>query len=181
MRDQTKPGWALQRLLDIHALIRNDLASLRQAVAAVAANGAGDQAAAALANLSIGQPDWSLHRYCAEFCSFIHEHHSVEDAVMFPSVLDVAGDQPGLRATVDRLRAEHAEIATYVDAAGRAVAALPGDAGTRATAISALTALADRLAGHLAYEEESLAAALNEVSNRLTPEDVGAPEPPVRR
>lgn len=170
----------MQRLLDIHAMIRNDIATVRRVVDNVAGDHPDGEAATALRELSVRQPGWSLRRYCAEFCGFIHDHHSVENAVMFPSVLEFAGDRPGVQAAVERLRAEHEQLADYVDDAERAISALPGDAATKTTAISAINALAGHLEAHLAYEEESLAEALAEVSRRVTPEEVGASEPPSR-
>jgi len=97
---------------------------------------------------------------------------------VFPSVLRFAGDRPGLREAVARLRAEHDQLAAYADEAERAVAALPGEAGAAVAARAAIGRLADHLTAHLAYEEESLAGALNEMSRRVTPEQLGVPEPP---
>jgi alcohol dehydrogenase class IV len=178
---QTEPGWALQRLLDVHATIRSDLASLRRAVDALTEDRPATEAARQLGELSFRQPGWwALRRFCAEFCGFIHEHHSVENAVVFPTVLEFAGDRPEVRAAVQRLRAEHERLSAYVDDAERALAALPGDAAAKATAVSAMAALYEHLEVHLAYEEESLAAVLNDLSSHVTPEEVGAPEPPRR-
>ena len=72
-------GWALKRLLLLHAGLRNDLTVLRHAVTAVTEDGQDvDSALAAIGDLSIRQ---------GGFCQFMHEHHAVEDSVMLPSVV----------------------------------------------------------------------------------------------
>lgn len=174
----TEPGWALARLQEVHEGIRADLATLEQAVAALdGGRPDAEQAAAALADLSFRKPGWSLRAFCAEFCSFIHDHHAVENAVVFPSVLRFAGDRPGIKETVARLRAEHQQLVAYVDEAEQAIAALP-DTGAATAAQAVIGRLAAHLTAHLAYEEESLAEALNEMSRQVTPAQLGVPEPP---
>lgn len=172
-------GWALKRLLGLHAAMRNDLAALRRTVAAVTEGGQDAEAAlAAIGELSIVEPGRSLRSFCGNFCGFVHEHHMVEDTVMFPSVVEFGGDPRGIRELVDRLMADHRTLSGYLDEAEQALAALPGDESTRATADKALDRLSEYLEAHLSFEERSLAPALNAVSRVVSPEDVDAPEPP---
>jgi Hemerythrin HHE cation binding domain len=172
-------GWALRRLLGLHAAMRNDLAVLRRAVAAVSEDGQDvDRAVAAIAELSIVEPGWSLRSFCGNFCRFVHDHHSVEDSVMFPSVLQFSDDPEGIREVVDRLMADHRGLGGYLDEVERALAALPGDQGTRAAADKAMGRLSEYLEAHLRFEERSLAPALNAVSRKVSPDEVDAPEPP---
>jgi Hemerythrin HHE cation binding domain len=172
-------GWALKRLLGLHAAMRNDLAVLRRAVAAVSEDGQDvNKAVAAIAELSIVEPGWSLRTFCGNFCRFVHDHHTVEDTVMFPSVVEFGGDPQGIRELVDRLMADHRTLSGYVDEAEQALAALPGDEAARATADKAMERLSEYLEAHLSFEERSLAPALNAVSRMMSPDDVDAPEPP---
>jgi hypothetical protein len=108
-------GWALARLIGLHDGMRNDLALLRRAVAAATRDGAeADAAVAALDDLSFRQPGWSLRTYCAEFCGFVHEHHSVEDAMVFPALLQQQGvKDPELRKVIDKLSADHRVLTGY--------------------------------------------------------------------
>jgi hemerythrin-like domain-containing protein len=159
-------GWALRRLLALHRSIREDLAVLRRAV------GDGEGAA------RVERVGMSLRSFCDNFCRFIHGHHSVEDTVMFPSVLQFGGNGSDLQQVIDRLRAEHRTLSDYVDEVERTFGALPGDPAAMAAATAAVERLSEHLEAHLRFEEESLAPALNEVSRHVSPEDVDAPEPP---
>jgi len=168
-----EPGWALTRLIEIHTAMRDDLALLRRAVAAITANADdADAVAEAFAVLSIRTPGWSLNRYCAAFCGFVHEHHSVEDSVMFPMLLE-HGD--GLQPVIAKLRADHLLLTRYLDETERALTDLPGDAAATTAAVSALERLVEHLAAHLDFEEVSLTPALTALSTVVSEDDVPAP------
>jgi iron-sulfur cluster repair protein YtfE (RIC family) len=169
----TEPGWALTRLLNLHHAIRSDLALLDEAVTAIA-DGGHDNVAAALARLSVRAPGWTLREHCATFCTFVHEHHATEDAVMFPMLLE---QDSQLGDVVDRLKAGHQDIARDVDEVLRTVRDLPGDAVAREAATNAVSRLSERLRVHLDLEERLLAPALNAVSLTVSEDDVPAPPP----
>jgi Hemerythrin HHE cation binding domain len=175
-------GWALARLIGLHDGMRNDLALLRRAVAAATRDGAeADAAAAALDDLSFRQPGWSLRTYCAEFCGFVHEHHSVEDAMVFPALLQQQGvKDPELRKVIDKLSADHRVLTGYLDEVERALGALPGDEAARERAAAAVARLSERLQAHLDFEEDNLASALNMLSRVVSEADFPAPPPPER-
>ncbi len=167
------PGWALTRLLKLHNAIRSDLALLDEAVTAIA-DGGHDNVTAALARLSVRAPDWNVRRHCATFCTFVHEHHATEDAVMFPMLLQ---QDAQLGEAVDRLKAEHRDIARDSDEVLRTVGDLPGDAAAREAATNAVNRLSERLRAHLDVEERLLTPALNAVSLVVSEDDVPAPPP----
>ncbi|HZC73793.1 MAG TPA: hemerythrin domain-containing protein, partial [Jatrophihabitans sp.] len=170
-------GWALTRLLGIHAALREDLARLRRAADALADTDRNPEAVtAALADLSIKDPGWSLRSQCAQFCSFVQEHHATEDSVVFPMLLEHSAGANGLGETIERLRADHRALAGHVDAVDQAVVALPGD---EAAAAAAINRLATHLEQHLDLEETALAGALHAVSVAI-PEDAVPPPPPER-
>jgi hypothetical protein len=179
-RESNGRGWALGRLIDLHTGMRNDLALLRRAVAAIAEDGQDvDSAVAAVANLSIRQPSWSLRTYCASFCGFVHEHHAVEDSALFPALLERQGIQDtAFRAVVDKLRADHRTLAGHLDEVERALGMLPGDDAANAAAAGAMRRLSEHLETHLDFEEERLAPALNALSAAVAEEDFPAPPPP---
>jgi Hemerythrin HHE cation binding domain len=179
-RQPDRPGWALKRLLDIHDGMRNDLTLLQRAVTAVTEDGQEvDTAAAALGELSFRQPGWTLRRFCAGFCGFVHEHHATEDTMLFPMLLQQqAGSDGALDGVVDRLRAEHRTLTGHLDEVERALGALPGDAAAKTAAAGAMARLSQHLEAHLRLEEERLAPALNAMSRVVTEDEI--PPPPAR-
>jgi hemerythrin-like domain-containing protein len=171
MTSSTRSGWALRRLIELHAEIRDDLALLRKLVGDIARR---SPEVGILDRLSFNQPGWALRRYCAGFCGFVHEHHTTEDAMVFPMLL---GQQDGqLTDVIDKLRADHRTLAGLLNEAQRLVAALPGDAAARSAAAAAVERLAENLQSHIDFEERNLAPALNALSDVVSEDDV--PPPP---
>jgi hypothetical protein len=172
--DETR-GWALTRLIKLHDGMRDDLALLRRALAAVTDGGQDpNQIAASLGDLSFTQPGWSLQRYCAGFCTFVHDHHAMEDSTVFPMALEHGGNE--LAIVISKLKADHEALADNVNKVEVALARLPGDPAARRLALDALDSLTERLTAHLAFEEEQLGPALNALS-RVVPEDAVPPPP----
>jgi hemerythrin-like domain-containing protein len=170
MTSTTRPGWALRRLIELHAEMRGDLALLRKLVSDIARE---SPEVSALERLSLNQPDWALRRYCAGFCGFVHEHHTGEDAMLFPMLLRQDGQ---MTEVIDKLRADHRTLAGLLDEAQRLVAALPGDAATRSAAGTAVERLAEKLQSHIDFEERNLAPVLNALSDVVSEDDI--PPPP---
>ena len=170
-------GWALTRLLQLHKGIRADVELLGRVGAAVEV---GDDrgAQADLQRLTPRTPSWTLQTFCAAFCDFVAAHHTTEDALMFPMLLQHADGQfADLAQVIDKLKADHRALAGYLDRAQNAVAALPGDPATRSAAVHAVEDVARHLTAHLDEEEQRLAPALNAVS-RVVPEHEVPPPPP---
>ncbi|MGW3312315.1 nitroreductase/quinone reductase family protein [Streptomyces sp. NPDC001073] len=86
---------------------------------------------------------------CLTFCQGLHNHHTGEDTVLFPLI---AERHPGSDAALARLREEHEQIATLVDALRETLTTPTAPATTRAE-VNRLTAA---LEAHLAYEEQEL-------------------------
>ncbi|MEQ7124482.1 hemerythrin domain-containing protein [Actinopolymorpha sp. B11F2] len=179
-QDTGEAGWALTRLVKMHAGMRDDLALLRRAVAVITEDCQDlADAAAVLTRLSFRRPGWTLRRYCASFCGFVHAHHEVETSMLFPALLQQQQDagEPEFEQVIARLDADHRALTDDLEEAERALARLPGDEAAKAAAAGALVRLADRLTEHLDYEETSLAPALNRMS-RVVPEDAFPAPPP---
>ncbi|WP_328830122.1 nitroreductase/quinone reductase family protein [Streptomyces sp. NBC_00252] len=86
---------------------------------------------------------------CLTFCQGLHNHHTGEDTVLFPLI---AERHPGATAALARLREEHEQIATLVDALRETLTTPTAPATTRAE-VNRLTAA---LEAHLTYEEQEL-------------------------
>jgi hypothetical protein len=170
----TEPGWALRRLVMLHDNIRDDLLLLRQLVVSI---GQGqvkrEETAAVFGRLSFRERGWTLRTYCAGFCSFVHQHHTTEESVLFPMLL---GQQNGnLRDVIEKLRADHRVLAELLDDVESAVDVLPADPAATAAATEAIERLAEQLQAHLSFEERGLAAALEAMSLAVSEDDVPSP------
>ena len=93
----------------------------------------------------------------AQFSDVLHHHHTTEDDVLWPQLLDVvdaAGDTEG-RATLEAMEAEHELIDPLLRscAAGFDSMARTPDAETRNRLADAAAATRDSLSHHLRHEE----------------------------
>ena len=97
---------------------------------------------------------WRLRSHCLYQCRFVHGHHSLEDALVFPAIRRT---DPSIATEVDRLEADHRAIAellhTVEDAAAGLADGLPGD---RQRLVDALERLQLDLHDHLGREETLL-------------------------
>ena len=92
-----------------------------------------------------------------QFSRILHHHHTTEDDVLWPQLLDVvdaAGDTAG-RATLEAMEAEHALIDPLLTscAAGFAAMAQAPDASTRDRLADTTEAARDTLSDHMGHEE----------------------------
>ena len=126
-------GVALTR---VHDAFRRELALIRAEVAA-AGPGVGAQ----------------LRLNCLTLCAGLHNHHAGEDGALFPLL---AAQRPDLAPVLERLRAEHEQVAALV-ARLRETIAGPADPELLRREVDRLT---DQLERHLSYEEEQLVPAL---------------------
>jgi hemerythrin-like domain-containing protein len=93
----------------------------------------------------------------SQFSDILHHHHTTEDDVLWPQLLDVvdaAGDGEG-RATLEAMEAEHELIDPLLQscAAGFAAMARTPDAATRDRLAETAASARDTLADHLRHEE----------------------------
>ncbi|MET9427557.1 nitroreductase/quinone reductase family protein [Streptomyces sp. NPDC003036] len=87
---------------------------------------------------------------CLTVCQGLHNHHTGEDAMLFPMLAD---RHPGLAPVMDRLKREHERIAALLGAL-RDVVSDEGADGPRV--LAEVERLTEELEEHLRYEEEQL-------------------------
>ena len=149
-----------RELLRIHALLRRDLETVRRL--ADEARGAGSPAAflATIRGLETSSPLWRLQFGCLHYCRFVHTHHAIEDAAVFPIVRK---HDPSLSPVVDRLEEDHRKVHHITERIAAVAGGIVVDASgaERGELVSALTELEEHLLAHLAFEERSLGRLLS--------------------
>jgi hypothetical protein len=157
-RPETARGRVLyEMLLAIHARLRRDLARVAQLAAAVTDGLPSDELREELEDLRSNSLLWQFQMSCLRYCSFVHMHHDAEDVEFFD---ELEQTNPTIGSVVERLRAEHRAVSTYVDAVEAAVRALTGDQSheARRAVADALDVLEQHLLAHLDFEEQNVAA-----------------------
>ena len=149
-----------RELLAIHALLRRDLRTVRRL-----ADGARDglppgAIAAEVRALESTSPLWRLKYGCWHYCRFVHTHHTIEDAAVFPMVRK---HDPSLNTVVDRLEEDHLRVHHITERIAVEADGVATDAtgSSRVRLVVALTGLEELLLGHLAREEEALGPLLS--------------------
>ena len=153
-------GDALVRELRwVHDLIRRDLATVRRMAEQIPAGLPAPEVKAGIESLAANGPLWQLRVNCLHYCRLVHSHHSLESHAWFPSLR--AAD-PGMNPVVDKLEAEHQNVAGLLDEVDAAAAQLADtdSAEHRDRLVIALEQLAADLLAHLDYEEQHTAAIL---------------------
>jgi alkanesulfonate monooxygenase SsuD/methylene tetrahydromethanopterin reductase-like flavin-dependent oxidoreductase (luciferase family) len=161
-------------LVAVHDMLRGELTNIRDLVAQVREGRVSPASArSAINQMTMRQNDWTMGAYCESYCRVVTQHHSLEDAAVFPRL---RARDPGLGPVLDRLEQEHEGIHHVLDDVDRALVryvAAPGndtepndaelndtepndtepnDVGLQA----AIDLLTDALLSHLAYEEREL-------------------------
>ena len=151
---QQLPG---QHLRAIHDIFRGDLRVLltrleevRRGEASVA------DLRAAVHHLTGRQSLETLGGFCAQFCSFVTLHHTVEDQAMFPAVAGL----PDYAPVAQRLAEEHVVIHAHLVRVDAALLRLDRDPAAFTDLDEAVGALAEDLLSHFTYEETELAEPL---------------------
>jgi iron-sulfur cluster repair protein YtfE (RIC family) len=147
----------LDHLKWVHAMLRRDLQACRELAASVANGAAVDGVRGEIDSLRSTGLLYQLRVNCVQYCTVLHQHHSREDAAMFPAIRQ---SLPQLGPAIDRLEAEHRTVAALLDDVESATGEL-ADAAARQRLADALTELAEHLTGHLDFEETALAPALD--------------------
>jgi len=99
-----------------------------------------------------------VQSHCVGLCSWITEHHTTEDARLFPMVLDA---YPELAPVIARLQEDHDLISSMVVELERALTTAPPEAlGYHLDGIAAI------LDSHFAFEERTLGAVLDGMTDR---------------
>lgn len=164
MATETTFGEALvQELRWIHDVIRRDLAIVRDLAESVMAGEPAADVAGQLRELETRGPLWQLKYGCLHYCRHVHGHHTFEDTAWFPGL---RAANPALAPTIDRLQAEHRQVADLLHEVEIAAVDLETDDSlvTRARVRDALARLDEHLLAHLAFEEETITPTLLELT-----------------
>src|ERR1700689_2708543 len=113
----------------IHDMIRRDLGIVARLADGVAGGMPAEQAAAGIRPLAAAGPLWQVRVNCLQYCRFVHGHHHLESAMLFPALRQA---NPALGPVVDKLEADHAQVATLLDEVQAAAGELAGPAGPAA-------------------------------------------------
>ena len=147
----------LDELKWVHSMVRRDLQVCRELAASVADGASADDVRAGIESLQTNGPLFQLRVNCLQYCTFLHQHHAREDAMMFPAIRQA---RPDLAPTIDRLEADHRLVSGLLDEVEAAAEDLDDPAGRRRL-VDAFTELAEHLTEHLDFEETALAPALD--------------------
>lgn len=147
-------------LVRVHALLRRDLDRVRRLADQLGDGMPADEAGAVLRDLAARSALGHFREQCRQVCYFVHSHHMVEDAALFPALRQV---DPDLGPVVDKLAADHVVVSSHLDEVEAAAAAFTAEpsAGGRDRLTTALTTLAEQLLTHLDFEETSLESTLS--------------------
>src|SRR5215211_4476665 len=149
-----------RELLYIHSLLRRDLQTIRR-LAAQARDGLSPETILVeIRNLESDSPLWQLKFGCWNYCRFVHGHHTLEDAALFPMV---RRHDPSLNAVVDRLEEDHLTVHHITERIAAVAGRVPEDASaiSRYELVAALADLETQLLAHLALEENALGPLLS--------------------
>jgi hypothetical protein len=160
---RSRGGAMVAELKWVHDMIRGDLRIVRQLAADAEAGRPAGEIAAGIATLAAGGPLWQLRVNCLQYCQFVHHHHQAESVMLFPALRRA---NPALGPVVDKLEADHAQVAVLLDDVTGTAGDLADDdtPGTRRQLSAALQVLSDVLLAHLAYEEENTADTMRGMS-----------------
>ena len=160
-QNQSPPREGMFReLLYIHTHLRRDLQTVRR-LAEQARDGLSPATILAeIRNLETTSPLWQLKFGCMHYCRFVHTHHTIEDAAVFPMVRK---HDPSLNSVVDRLEEDHLTVHHITERIAATAANVADDASgiSRYELVEALTDLETHLLEHLDFEEQSLGPLLS--------------------
>jgi iron-sulfur cluster repair protein YtfE (RIC family) len=156
----TPDGPLLSELKWVHSMIRRNLQACQEGASLAADSAQADAVRAHAPPHQTRDPLLHLRTSCLQTCRFVHAHHEVEDALLFPAVRSAA---PHLAAAVDKLEADHRDVSRALDRVEAATVALgtQNDAPAPRLLVEALDELAVPLLEHLSFEEHSLAPVLD--------------------
>ena len=149
-----------RELLYIHSHLRRDLGTVRR-LAEQARDGLSPETILEeVRNLETNSPLWRLKYGCWTYCRFVHTHHTIEDAAVFPMVRK---HDPSLNTVVDRLEEDHLKVHHITERIAAVAAEVAADASgiSRFQLVDALTDLEQLLLEHLDVEEQALGPLLS--------------------
>jgi hypothetical protein len=153
--EYTRRGRLVGRhLVDVHDMLRSELADLREIVAKVRGGAlTAGEARSALNELALRQNDWTLGAFCSRYCAVVAQHHGLEDDAIFPHLVR---SEPRLGPVIDRLAEEHLVIHDAIQAVDRALVDHIGRPDDYEPIQDAIDFLTDALVSHLSYEEHEV-------------------------
>ncbi|WP_109473662.1 LLM class flavin-dependent oxidoreductase [Ornithinimicrobium cavernae] len=150
-----------KHLIDVHDMLRDELRQVRSIVEQVK-NLTMDvgTARSTLNEMTMKQNNWTLGAYCARYCATVTQHHSLEDASVFPHLRTA---ERSLAPVLDRLEQEHVVIHDVIEQVDRALVGFVSRPDDFSALDEAVNTLSDTLLSHLSYEEEQLVEPLARV------------------
>lgn len=155
--DQRAAG---EHLKQIHDHLRHNMVVLGQLIErANEGSVTPEQVAAETGGLAMVSNFRRFGNLCGQYCQFVHTHHSIEDAHLFPAL---AMQGPAFKAIADRLQAEHVVVHELLLRLIDALNALAGEPtpGRFEDTKTVYRALEQVLLSHLGYEEDAMGDAL---------------------
>jgi hemerythrin-like domain-containing protein len=154
---QRAPGLHLK---EIHDHLRGNMAMLRGLIDQASTGEIGSaEVDAQTAGLAMVANFRRFGTLCGHHCQFVHGHHSIEDAHLFPAL---AAKSEAFRKVTDRLQAEHVVVhellMRLIDALHQLADEPSRESFESATAI--YDALERVLLSHLGYEEDEIGDAI---------------------
>ena len=150
-------------LIWVHDHLREGLAAVAELADRTSRGEDADTLVAEVAGLARDSALWRLRSHCLYQCRFVHGHHSLEDALVFPAVRRT---DPSIDAEVDRLEADHRVIADLLHSVEDAAEGLgDGLPGARDRLAGALERLQVDLRDHLGREEALLRPVLRRMGS----------------
>ena len=147
-------------LIEIHDHLRGNMKMLRGLIEKASAGAVtGAEVAAQTADLAMVANFRRFGTLCGHHCQFVHGHHSIEDAHLFPGL---AAKSEAYRRVTDRLMAEHVvvhELLLRLIYQLQVLAEAPSRAAFDDT-VTIYDALERVLLSHLGYEEEEIGDAI---------------------
>src|SRR6187551_2339589 len=141
-----------RELLYIHSHLRRNLQTVRRLAEQARDGLAPATILEEIRNLETNSPLWRLKYGCWTYCRFVHAHHTIEDAAVFPMVRKA---DPTLNPVVDRLEEDHLKVHHITERIAAVAERVPVDASgaSRNELVAVLTELEEHLLAHLAREE----------------------------
>lgn len=158
--DTERAQGMLRELLYIHSLLRRDLARVNRLADEVRTGYPAQGVVDTVRELETNSPLWRLRDGCWRYCRFVHGHHTLEDAALFPMA---RRKDPSLSTVIDKLEEDHL-IVHHITERIAASAATVAECDTfehRADLLEALNELETHLLSHLTFEEASLGPLLS--------------------
>jgi iron-sulfur cluster repair protein YtfE (RIC family) len=138
-------------LLGVHAALRSDLAVVEDLTADLDQGVDAAEIRERVVELKTSGPLWKLKTDCLQFCSFLHAHHSAEDAKLFPRLRQL---NPELTPAVARLESDHAVVADMLIEIETTTDRLSAGAPARNDLARLLSEMRGHLLEHLEFEEQ---------------------------